>query len=102
MKRPIHANRKPAPTDKRDSVDVGISITNQRGERYFCRASAVSLRITHGVVQKIEGERGCFVWFERCQVEVRDSHRNVLFQLLTGSASSDGSDLTINRCRSRA
>ena len=92
---PICADRRPAPTDKRDSVDMGISITNQRGERYFCRARAVNLRMKRVVVQMVEGERRCFVWFERCRVEVRDGRRNVLIQLLTGSASSDGGDLTI-------
>jgi hypothetical protein len=95
MKRPIHADRKTAPDKKRGSVEIGFSITNQRGEQFCCRANAVNLRIKRGVVQMIEGERGCFVWFERGQVEIRDGRRNVLFQLLTGSASSEGGDLTI-------
>lgn len=95
MKRPTCLKEKTAPTDKRDSAEIGLSITNQRGERYCCRANGVSLRIKRGVVQMVEGKRGCFVWFERCQVEVRDGRRNVFFRLLTGSASSDGADLAI-------
>ena len=95
MKRPTRLKEKPAPSDKRDSAEIGLSITNQRGERYCCRTNGVSLRIKRGVVQMVEGKRGCFVWFERCQVEVRDGRRNVLFRLLTGSASSDGADLAI-------
>ena len=81
--------------DKRDSAEISLSITNQRGERYCCRANGVSLRIKRGVVQMVEGQRKCFVWFDRCCVELRDGRRNVLYQLLTGSAASDGTDLTI-------
>lgn len=95
MERPNRADRKATPAKKGCSAEIGFSITNQRGERFCCRSSAVALRIKRGMVQMIEGERGCFVWFEQCQVEVCGGRRNILFHLRTGSASSDGGELTI-------
>lgn len=79
-------NREPA---------IAVSVTNERGESYRYRARIVSLRIKRGVVQVVERGNGCYLWFERCNLEVRDGRRNVLFRLLAGSASSDGTDLTI-------
>jgi hypothetical protein len=72
-----------------------VSITNERGERYSCHANAVSLRMKSGVVQVVEQRRGCFVWFKRCNLEIRDHRRKVLFRLLAGSGHNDGGDLTI-------
>ncbi|MDO8540182.1 MAG: hypothetical protein Q7S40_07025 [Opitutaceae bacterium] len=95
MKHTVRAGKKLGLNNERGPVDIGISITNQRGERLCRRASAVSLRMGCGVIQLIERERGCFVWFRRCNVEVRDGRRNLLFRLLSGSASSDGANLTI-------
>ena len=79
----------------REPAKIGFSITNQHGEHYCCRAKGVSLQIKRGVVQMVEGKGGCFVWFDRCRVELRDGRRKLLYRLLTGSASSDGADLTI-------
>jgi|GEM_PF-6759114 len=72
-----------------------VSITNERGERYCCHASSVSLRMNSGVVQVVEQERGCFVWFKRCNLEILDRRRKALFRLLAGSGHNDGGDLTI-------
>lgn len=80
---------------ERSGPEVVFAITNQRGEHFCCRAKGVSLRITRGMVQLVEGKRGCFVSFDRCRVELRDGHRRILYRLLAGSASSDGSGLTI-------
>lgn len=79
-------NREPA---------IAVSITNERGESYRYQARLVSLRIKRGLVQVVERENDCYLWFERCNLEVRDGRRNVLFRLLAGSASSDGTGLTI-------
>lgn len=79
----------------RRAAALGVSITNERGESFRYQAHAVSLRVKHGVVQIVEREHGCFVWFKRCRLEVRDGRRNILFRLLAGSASSDGNELTI-------
>jgi hypothetical protein len=84
--RPAVGSRPPA---------IGFSITNQRGEHYCCRARDVNLRIKRGLVQMVEGKRGCFLWFRRCQVEVRDDRRKLFYRLLAGSASDDGAGLTI-------
>ena len=74
---------------------IAVSVTNERGESYRYQARIVSLRIKRGVVQVVERENDCYLWFERCNLEVRDGRRNVLFRLLAGSASSDGRGLTI-------
>lgn len=74
---------------------IAVSLTNERGESCRYRARIVSLRIKQGLVQVVERENNCYLWFERCNLEVRDGRRNVLFRLLTGSASSDGTGLTI-------
>ncbi len=95
MKRPTRVNGKSPPAAAASLPEIGFSITNQRGEHHRCRAKGVSLRIKRGVVQLIEGRRGCFVWFDRCRVELRDGRRKVLYRLLAGSASSDSSGLTI-------
>lgn len=55
----------------------------------------MSLRITRGMVQLLESKRGCFVWFDRCRVELCDGQRRIRYRLLTGSASSDEAGLTI-------
>lgn len=94
----LQPDQKPALIGQPGSIEapaVGVSITNERGERYRYQARAVSLRMKRGVLQVIERERGCFVWFERCNLEVHDGRRTLLFRLLAGSASSDGTDLTI-------
>lgn len=95
MKRPIRVNGKTLPTAAASLPEIGLSITNQRGEHHRCRAKGVTLRITRGIVQLIDGRRGCLVWFDRCRVELRDGHRKVLYRLLAGSASSDATGLTI-------
>ncbi len=96
MNQPSARNpRTPALATRSAASNIGVSITNERGERYRYQANSVSLRMKRGVLQIIERERGCFAWFEGCNLEVRDRRRNVLFRLLAGSASSDGTDLTI-------
>ena len=96
--RHTHLDQKHAPAGRSGAFaapKIGVSITNERGERYHGRACAVSLHIKRGVIQIVDREPGCFVWFERCNLEVRDGRRNVQFRLLAGLASSDGTDLTI-------
>lgn len=93
--KPCLTSKKFASAAERGTPEIGFSITNQRGEHYYCQATGVSLRVRRGVVQLIEGQRGCFVWFDRGRVELRDGRRHVLYRLHTGSASSDGDDLTI-------
>lgn len=95
MKVPTRSKRKAGPTAGREPPEIGFSITNQRGEHYCCRARGVSLRIKRGVVQMIEGKHVCFLWFERCRVELRDGRRRIFYRLLEGSASGDGAGLTI-------
>ena len=95
MKRPARVKGKTTSIAAHNAPEIGFSITNQRGEHFRCRARGVSLRITRGMVQLVEGKRGCFVWFDRCRVELRDGHRKLLYQLLAGSASSDVTGLTI-------
>jgi hypothetical protein len=48
-----------------------------------------------GVVQVVEQRRGCFVWFKRCNLEIREHRRKEFFRLLAGSGHNDGGDLTI-------
>lgn len=97
----MKASRNGAPSAIAAESTVGkgskfkVSITNERGERYCRHANAVSLRINSGIVQVVERKRGCFVWFKRCNLEIRDRGRKMLFQLLAGSGHNDGGDLTI-------
>lgn len=95
MKRPNQANGNTAGAADRGPPDIAFSITNERGENFSCRARGVSFRFTRGIVQMVEEKRGCFVCFDDCLVELRDGHRNVCYQLHTGSVSSDGTDVTI-------
>ena len=67
---------------------IPISITNQHGERYRYRATAVSLTMRKGLLQVIEHDGRCFVWFDHCDLEVRDTRRTVLFKLNAGAASN--------------
>lgn len=95
MKVPTRSYKKTVPAAGRGPPEIGFSITNQRGEHYCCRARGVNLQIKRGVVQMVEGKRGCFVWFERCRVELRDGRRRIFYRLREGSASGDGTGLTI-------
>lgn len=88
---PLAASQ-PAPNG---AAAIGVSITNERGEHRHYHARAVSFRIQRGVMQVVGREHGCYLWFDRCNLEVRDGRREILFRLLAGSASSDGTDLTI-------
>ena len=75
---------------------IRISITNQHGQRYRYHAQAVSLSMRKGVLQVVEDAQGCFVWFDQCNLEIRDGVRNLLFNLKTGAASNlPGAELTI-------
>jgi hypothetical protein len=67
---------------------IRISITNQHGQRYRYRACAVSLNIRKGALRVIENDGRCYVWFEQCDLEVRDTRRTVLFRLNAGAASN--------------
>ena len=66
---------------------IRISITNQHGQRYRYRAQAVSLSMRNGTLQVVENDARCFLWFDRCDLEVRDARRTLRFHLQTGSAS---------------
>lgn len=78
------------------SGTVSVLITNRHGQRYRYRAQDVTLNLRQGAVQIIEKEYACFVQFERCNIEVADSHGNALFLLSNGSLSNaGGSDLSI-------
>jgi hypothetical protein len=75
---------------------IRISITNQQGQRYRYRATAVSLTMRKGVRQVIEHDGRCFVWFDHCDLEVRDTRRTMLFELNAGAASNQpGSEIVI-------
>lgn len=75
---------------------IRISITNQRGQRYQYVAQAVSLSMKQSALQIVENEPACFVWFDDCNVTIRDGVRTVLFRLATGAASNRvGADLVI-------
>ena len=75
---------------------IRISITNQHGRRYRYRASAVSLNLRKGALQDVENDGRCFVWFDRCDLEVRDTRRTVLFKLKAGAASNQsGTEIVI-------
>ncbi len=67
---------------------IRISITNQRGQRYSYRAQAVSLSMKNGKLQVVENDGRCFLWFDHCDVEIRDARSNLLFHLKAGAASS--------------
>lgn len=75
---------------------IRISITNQHGQRYRYRANAVSLTMRKGVLQVIEHDSRCFVWFDHCDLEVRDTRRTILFKLNAGAASNQsGAEIVI-------
>lgn len=75
---------------------IRISITSQHGQRYRYRASAVSLSIRKGELQIVENDGRCFVWFDHCELEVRDVRRTMLFRLNAGAASKDpGAEIVI-------
>lgn len=75
---------------------IRISVTNQRGQRYQYLAQAVSLSMKRSALEIVENEPACFVWFDECNVTIRDGVRKVIFRLATGAASSRvGADLVI-------
>lgn len=75
---------------------IRISITNQHGQRYRYRASGVSLSMRKGELQLVENDGRCFVWFDHCELEVRDARRTVLFRLNAGAASNQpGAEIVI-------
>lgn len=75
---------------------IRISITNQHGQRYRYRASAVSLNMRKGELQVVENDGRCFVWFDHCDLEVRDTRRTVLLKLKAGAASNQsGTEIVI-------
>ncbi len=85
----------PATAAGRES-GIRISITNQHGQRYRYRASAVSLKMRKGVLQVVENDGRCFAWFDQCDLEVQDKRRTVLFKLNTGAASNQpGAEIVI-------
>lgn len=67
---------------------IRISITNLHGQRYRYKARAVSLSMRNGKLQVVENDGRCFLWFDHCDVEVRDARSNLLFHLKAGAASS--------------
>lgn len=67
---------------------IRISITNQHGQRYSYRAQAVSLSMKNGKLQVVENDGRCFLWFDHCDLEVRDAGNNLLFHLKAGAAST--------------
>lgn len=67
---------------------IRISITNQHGQRYRYRACAVVLNMRKGALRIIENVGRFFVWFDECDLEVRDSRRTLLFRLNAGAASN--------------
>lgn len=67
---------------------ISISITNQRGQCYRYRATAVNLNMRKVSMQVVENDGRCFVWFDHCDLEVRDAGRNLLFHLVAGAASN--------------
>jgi hypothetical protein len=95
MKRPTQVNVGTASIAERSGLEIGFSITNQRGEHFCCRAKGVRLRISRGEVQLVEGKRGCFLWFDGCRIELRDGHQKLLYRLIAGFASSDATGLTV-------
>lgn len=75
---------------------IRISITNQHGQRYRYRASAVSLNMRRGVLQFVANDGRSLVWFDHCDLEVRDTRRTVLFKLNAGAASNQpGAEIVI-------
>ncbi|HEX2852479.1 MAG TPA: hypothetical protein VHO24_04515 [Opitutaceae bacterium] len=75
---------------------IRISITNQFGQRYRYRASAVRLNMRKGELQVVENDGRCFVWFDHCELEVRDAQKTVLFRLKAGAASKEpGAEIVI-------
>ena len=96
MKNPPPTTLSPSRAADPHDGGIRISITNQHGQRYRYRAQAVSLSMRKGVLQVVENAQGCFVWFDQCNLEVRDGVRNLLFHLQTGAASTlPGAELVI-------
>jgi hypothetical protein len=71
---------------------IHISITNQLGQRFRYHAQTVSLRMKKSVMQVGANDRGCFVWFDDCDLEFRKASRTILFHLKAGGASSRRGD----------
>ena len=95
MKKTPSARSSPQVTGLREGA-VHVSITNQYGQRYRYHARAVSLSMKNGVMRVAENEGGCFVWFDRCELEVRDARNTLLFHLKSGAASKvPGTELAI-------
>lgn len=67
---------------------IRLSITNQQGQRYSYRAQAVSLSMKDGKFQVVENDGRAFLWFDHCDLEVRDARSNLLFHLKAGASSS--------------
>lgn len=67
---------------------IRISITNQQGQRHNYLAQGVSLNMRNGQLQFVENDERCFLWFDHCDLEVRDARSRLLFHLKAGAASS--------------
>jgi len=66
---------------------IRLSITNQNGQRLSYTAQAVSLSVRNGKLQVVENDGRCFLWFDHCDLEVRDAREKMLFHLKAGAAS---------------
>ena len=66
---------------------IRIAITNQYGQRYRYRAQAVALSMRKGELQVVENDGRCFLWFDHCDLKVRDGSKNLLLHLKTGTAT---------------
>ena len=52
--------------------------------------------MSKGALQVVENDGRCFVWFDHCDLEVRDRRRTVLFKLNAGAASNEpGAEIVI-------
>ena len=60
---------------------IRIAITNQRGQHHRYFAQAVTLNVTMGMLQIVEDDGGCYVWFHLCDIKIRETGRTLLFRL---------------------
>ncbi|MEO6750855.1 MAG: hypothetical protein ABIP85_03680 [Chthoniobacteraceae bacterium] len=77
------------------SRGVAVSITGENGETQRYQAQSVTLQMVHGGLEVLQNHRGCFGWFEHCQLEARAGRKRVVLRFASGVVSSCGTELTV-------
>lgn len=86
----------PLQVGRQDITAIRVSITNQHGQRQCYCAQDVNFKIQNGEVQVVQNEKGCFVWFDQCDLVLREGSIASILRLKSGAASKrEGEGISI-------